>query len=243
MPATIQPKFLQEILERTKDHPLSKNIQMMLVRTMKRALYSETNIGHFGLASTSYTHFTSPIRRYPDLIVHRLLKEFMRHKGSLSNKEIKKYSYLLPKVALHSSEREKIADQAEWDLIDMKKVEYISRHIGDVYEVYITGVTRFGLFVEVPTKMISGLIHISELHDDYYNYDEKTNSLIGERTGKIYRIGDKLEAVVVRADKLRMEVDFVPYVEDELAKYSQQYPNAKIKGLKKNNKISKKRKK
>ena len=214
---------------------------MMLVRTMKRALYSETNIGHFGLASTSYTHFTSPIRRYPDLIVHRLLKEFMRHQGTLSNKEIEKYSELLPRVAQHSSEREKIADQAEWDLIDMKKVEYISRHIGDVYEVYITGVTRFGLFVEVPKKMISGLIHISELQDDYYNYDEKTNSLIGEMTGKVYRIGDKLEAMVVRADKLRIEVDFIPYTEDALEKAAKQYPEAKIKGLKKNNKRNKKR--
>ncbi|PNR96671.1 ribonuclease R [Petrotoga sp. 9PWA.NaAc.5.4] len=225
----INPKVLQDILDKTKNHPLSKNIQMMLVRSMKRAIYSEENIGHFGLASESYTHFTSPIRRYPDLVVHRLLKEFIKHKGNLTQKQIEQYSELLPKIAKHSSERERIADQAEWDLIDMKKVEYISRHKGDVFEVYITGVTKFGLFVEIPVKMISGLIHISELRDDHYNYDEKTNSLIGERTGKTYRIGDKIQAMVVRTDKIRAEVDFVPYEEDELKIFAKEFPEAKIK--------------
>ncbi|PNS01957.1 ribonuclease R [Petrotoga miotherma DSM 10691] len=239
-PQNIHPKVLQEILEKTKNHPLSKNIQMMLVRSMKRALYSEENVGHFGLASSSYTHFTSPIRRYPDLVVHRLLKEFIKYKGTLSKKEIKKYSEMLPEIAKNSSEMERVADQAEWDLIDMKKVEYISRHIGEVFWVYITGVTRFGLFVEIPQKMISGLIHISELSDDYYIYDERDNTLKGERTGNVYRIGDKLQAKVVRADKIGTEVDFIPYTEDDFEKLKKEHPHSKIKVNKKNKKKKKK---
>ncbi|RAO99234.1 ribonuclease R [Petrotoga sp. 9PW.55.5.1] len=235
-PQNIHAKVLQEILEKTKDHPLSKNIQMMLVRSMKRAVYSEENIGHFGLASTSYTHFTSPIRRYPDLIVHRLLKEFIKHQGTLPKKEIKKYGELLPQIAKYCSERERGADQAEWDLIDMKKVEYISRHKGEVFEVYITGVTRFGLFVEIPKKMVNGLIHISELIGDYYIYNDKDNTLVGERTGKTYRIGDKMKAMVVKTDKIRTEVDFIPYndkEEQKSKKTNKKHPNAKIKTKKK----------
>jgi ribonuclease R len=206
----IHSKYIQEILEKTKDHPLKDSVQKLLVRSMQRAMYSDSNIGHFGLASESYTHFTSPIRRYPDLIVHRLLKLYIKNKGTLLKEEIEKYSNLLPEIASSCSKRERVSNEAEWDFRDMKKVEYISKYIGKVYEVVITGVTKFGLFVEISDKMINGLIHISVLND-YFIYNEKDNSLIGERTRKKYKIGDKIKAKVVDADKIKIQIDFEVY--------------------------------
>jgi ribonuclease R len=206
----IHSKYMQEILEKTKDHPLKDSVQKLLVRSMQRAMYSDSNIGHFGLASESYTHFTSPIRRYPDLIVHRLLKLYIKNKGTLLKEEIEKYSNLLPEIASSCSKRERVSNEAEWDFRDMKKVEYISKYIGKVYEVVITGVTKFGLFVEISDKMINGLIHISVLND-YFIYNEKDNSLIGERTRKKYKIGDKIKAKVVDADKIKIQIDFEVY--------------------------------
>jgi len=207
IPKNIHPGILQGILEKVKDHPLRSSVERLLVRSMKRAMYSAENIGHFGLASYAYTHFTSPIRRYPDLVVHRLLKLFLAQGGIFTPDQIEFYSNVLPKIAKHVSKRERIADEAEWDLVAMKKVEYISRHIGEVFDVIVTGVTKFGLFVEIPEKSISGLIHVSTL-DDYYYYDESSNTLIGKRKGKIFRLGDRLKAKVVRADKVRGEIDF-----------------------------------
>lgn len=207
IPKNIHPKVLQEILERTKDHPLHSSIERVLVRSMKRAVYSERNIGHFGLASQAYTHFTSPIRRYPDLIVHRLLRKIIE-KGHFSPEEIERYEKELPKIAQHCSKRERIANEAEWDLLDMKKVEYISYHIGEIFDSVITGVTKFGLFVEIPEKMLSGLVHVSTL-DDYYEYNETQNILVGKHEKRVFRIGDGLKVRAVRADKTTMEVDFV----------------------------------
>lgn len=207
LPQNIHPRILQELLEKTKDHPLRSSIQRLLVRSMKRAIYSPSNVGHFGLASEAYTHFTSPIRRYPDLIVHRLLKMYLETGGAIPKKEIKKLEKYLAKAAVHCSKRERVADEAEWDYEALKKIDYISRHIGEVYDVVVTSVTKFGMFVEIPDKYISGLIHVSTL-DDYYYYDEIKSLLIGKRTGTVYRIGDMLKAKVVRADKVRMEIDF-----------------------------------
>ncbi len=215
----IHPGMLQRLLEKVGDHPLRSSVERLLVRSMKRAMYSPVNIGHFGLASYAYTHFTSPIRRYPDLVVHRLLRMYMRQGGYFTDDQIDRLSEYLPLVAHHSSKRERVADEAEWDLMDMKKVEYISKHIGEVFEVVVTNVTRFGLFVEIPDKNISGLVHISTM-DDYYYFDEKTNTLIGKRTGKVYRLGDVLKAKVVGADKMRLEIDFT-IVPDEGVKIAQ----------------------
>ncbi|AKI96535.1 ribonuclease R [Kosmotoga pacifica] len=212
IPRNVHPKVLQQILEKTKNHPLHLSIERVVVRSMKRAIYSEQNVGHFGLASEAYTHFTSPIRRYPDLVVHRLLKRLMK-KNTFSIEEIERYEEVLPKIADHCSKRERIANEAEWDLLDMKKVEYMSYHIGEYFKAVVTGVTKFGLFVEIPEKMISGLVHISTL-DDYYEFDERANILIGKHRKRTFRIGDELTVQAVRADKTTMEVDFV-IVEEE----------------------------
>ncbi len=208
--ANLHPGMLQKLLEKVGNHPLRSSVERLLVRSMKRAMYSAVNIGHFGLASYAYTHFTSPIRRYPDLVVHRLLKEYL-HRG-FTEKRVDELSQTLPVVAKHCSKRERVADEAEWDLVDMKKVEYISKHIGEVFDVVVTNVTKFGLFVEIPEKSVTGLVHVSTM-DDYYIYDERTNTLIGKRKGKVYRLGDQLKAKVVGANKVRMEIDFV-LVED-----------------------------
>ncbi|KUK02861.1 MAG: Ribonuclease R [Thermotoga sp. 50_1627] len=206
-PKTMHPSILQKMLELVKDHPLRSSVEKLMVRSMKRAMYSFTNIGHFGLASYAYTHFTSPIRRYPDLVVHRLLKLYLAQGNRFTEEQIELYSKLLPKIAQHCSKRERIADEAEWDLLAMKKVEYISKHMDKVFDAVVTNVTRFGLFVEIPDKLISGLVHISTL-DDYYFYDERKNILVGERTGKVFKIGDTLKVRVLRADKIAGEIDF-----------------------------------
>jgi ribonuclease R len=213
-PKTMHPSVLQKVLELVKDHPLRSSVEKLMVRSMKRAMYSPTNIGHFGLASYAYTHFTSPIRRYPDLVVHRLLKLYLKQGNRFTEKQIELYSKLLPKIAQHCSKRERIADEAEWDLLAMKKVEYISKHMDEIFEVVVTNVTRFGLFVEIPDKLISGLVHISTL-DDYYIYDERKNILVGERTGRIFKIGDILKVKVLRADKITGEIDFELAEEEE----------------------------
>ncbi len=213
-PKTVHSSVLQKVLEAVKDHPLRSSVEKLLVRSMKRAIYSASNVGHFGLASFAYTHFTSPIRRYPDLVVHRLLKLYLEQGGKFTPNQIELYSQLLPKIAEHCSKRERVADEAEWDLISIKKVEYISRYMGKVFDVVVTNVTRFGLFVEIPEKLISGLIHISTLND-YYNYDEKKNILIGERSGRIFKIGDLLKAKVVNANKISGEVDFELFEEEK----------------------------
>ena len=207
LPRQVHPKVLQELLEKTKGHQLKNSIQRLLVRSMKRAVYSPSNVGHFGLASEAYTHFTSPIRRYPDLIVHRLLKLYLETNGQISKKELKNLEKYMAKAAVHCSKKERNADEAEWDYEALKKIDYISRHIGETFQVVVTSITKFGMFVEIPEKYISGLIHVSTL-DDYYYYDEQKGMLVGKHTGKVYRIGDVLYAKVVRADKIRMEINF-----------------------------------
>lgn len=207
IPNNINPQVMQQILDKTKDHPLHTSIERLLVRSMQRAIYSDQNIGHFGLASTAYTHFTSPIRRYPDLMVHRLLKDYILN-GHPDKETKEKYEEMLPKITDHCSRRERVANEAEWDLRDMKKIEYMSYRIGETFKTVITDVTKFGLFVEIPEKMINGLVHISTM-DDYYEYNEDSNMLVGKHKKKVYRIGDELKVRVVRADKTTMEIDFV----------------------------------
>ncbi len=204
-PKEMQSSDIQNYLETVQDHPLKSSIQRLVVRSMKRAVYSAQNIGHYGLASENYTHFTSPIRRYPDLIVHRLLKEWIKRVAD--TQPVVYTPEQLAKIAKQSSVRERVSSEAEWDLISLKKVNYVSRNLAELYQVVVTNVAKFGLFVEVPEKLIPGLIPISTL-SDYFLFDEERNLLIGERTGKVYKIGDILEARVKDIDYVRGEIDF-----------------------------------
>jgi ribonuclease R len=179
---------------------------------MKKAEYSKDNIGHFGLASRAYTHFTSPIRRFPDLTVHRLLKKYLVEKD-LSMLTINYYDNYLVDIAEHSSEKEVGSVNAERDVLDMKMAEYMESHIGEIYEGVISTVANFGFFVELP-NLVEGLVHVSSLKGDFYNYVPEKLALIGTNTKKQYRIGDHLTVKVVAASKLTAMIDF-EIVEDK----------------------------
>ena len=190
----IHTRDLQHILERAKGLPQEGVISRILLRSLKKAKYSERNMGHFGLALEDYCHFTSPIRRYPDLIVHRVLTAMIE--GGLEQKLIEKLETQLPDMAEHTSECERKAMEAERAIDDLKKAEYMLDRIGEEYDGIISGVTDFGIFVELPNT-VEGLIKISSLGDDYYAYDEKNYALIGSRTGKRYALGDAVRIKVI----------------------------------------------
>ena len=172
---------------------------------MKKAKYQRENIGHFGLASKYYTHFTSPIRRYPDLLVHRLLRKY------LFDHEIDdKINELEPKIdyiAELSSERELKAVEAEREVDDMKMAEYMEGHIGEEFDGKISGLTNFGIFVELD-NMVEGLVHISAIGDDFFHYNSDIMAIVGDNTKKLYRLGDKLKVKVIRANKQEKQIDF-----------------------------------
>ena len=202
----ITPKTMQKLLNELKDKPEFLILSTLLLRSMKKAEYSKTNIGHFGLASKNYTHFTSPIRRFPDLTVHRLLKKYLIEKD-FSMSTINYLENSLVEIAEHSSERELAATNAERDVNDMKMAEYMESHIGEVYDGIISSVTSFGIFVELP-NLVEGLVHISNIPGDYYEYVPELLSLIGKSTKKTYRIGDKLKVRVIGASKETAQIDF-----------------------------------
>jgi ribonuclease R len=173
---------------------------------MKKAEYSKENIGHFGLASRFYTHFTSPIRRYPDLTVHRLLKKYLIE-NDFSMETIRFLDIDLQKIAEQSSEREVAAVNAEREVDDMKMAEYMEAHIGEEYTGFISGLMNFGIFVQLD-NLIEGLVHISTLKGDYYNYNADIMAIIGESHKKMYRLGDKVKVRVVGASKEAKTIDF-----------------------------------
>jgi ribonuclease R len=201
----IKSKDLQEIIEKFSGKEEEKVVSTMVLRTMKLAKYSNLNIGHFGIASEYYCHFTSPIRRYPDLFIHRIISEYLNKK--LDDKKISKYARLSAKYSEYSSDNERMAEEAERDLDSIKKCEYMSYHIGEEYDGIISSVMSFGLFVELPNT-IEGLVHVENMKDDYYIFDEYNVRLIGERTKKIFKIGDKIKVKVLSSDKLLRRVDF-----------------------------------
>ena len=200
------PKTMQNVLKELDDKPEFKILSSLLLRSMRKAEYSKENIGHFGLASKAYTHFTSPIRRFPDLTVHRLLKKYLVEKD-FSMATINYLNNALVSIAEHSSEREVAAQNAERDVDDMKMAEYMESHIGEIYEGVISSVTSFGFFVELP-NLIEGLVHVNSLKGDYFNYVPELLSLIGNSTKKTYRIGDKVKVKCVGASKERAMIDF-----------------------------------
>jgi len=208
----ITPKGMQRLLNELKDKPEYNILSSLLLRSMKKAEYSKTNIGHFGLASKNYTHFTSPIRRYPDLVVHRLLKTYLIEKD-FSMSTINYLDNVLVNIAEHSSEREVASINAERDVTDMKMAEYMESHIGEEYDGIISSVTNFGFFVELE-NLIEGLVHVNSLKGDYYNYVPELLSLIGKSTKKTYRVGDKIRIKVINASKENALIDF-EIVEDK----------------------------
>ena len=202
----LKPKSLQQILEKSKGKPEQRLINIMLLRSLKQARYSGINFGHFGLASLYYTHFTAPIRRYPDLLVHRVLRKQLRNQ--IDEKQEKKLSKIVEKVAKISSERERIAEEAERETVELKIAEYMASRIGETYDAIVSGVTSFGIFVELDNT-IEGLVHVSNMEDDYYQFNEKNMTLIGERTGKTFRIGDVVKVKVDHVNITERQIDFV----------------------------------
>ena len=196
---------MQSILNELRDKDEFIILSDMLLRSMKKAIYSTNNIGHFGLASKNYTHFTSPIRRFPDLTVHRLLRTYLFEKR-IDLETVNFNAKYLIDVADHSSETEVNAIEAERDVLDMKMAEYMESHIGEEYEGIISGVTNFGLFVEL-NNLIEGLVHISTL-DGFFTYVPELLSLISNDKRKKYRIGDKVKIVVTNANKNQGIIDF-----------------------------------
>lgn len=203
----LKPLHLQKALAKAKGTPEETLINTVLLRTMKQARYSEENLGHFGLAAETYTHFTSPIRRYPDLIVHRILKADMR--GRLNDEAyVDKLVGKLPEAAAHCSRRERVAMDAERDVVAMLKLAFMKDKAGEVYNGIITGVVQFGFFVQLSEYFVEGLVHVSTLADDYYHYAEKLHCLRGERKKRMYRIGDQVTVRVDRVDEVRKRMDF-----------------------------------
>lgn len=206
-PNDIHPLELQKVLERVKGEKEEMVISKLMLRSMKQAKYDPVSIGHFGLSTDFYTHFTSPIRRYPDLIVHRLIRTYLLN-GNLSDKTLRKWKKLLPDIAKHTSEMERAAVDTEREVDDLKKAEYMSDKIGEEYTGIISSVTSFGLFVELENT-VEGLVHVSYMTDDYYHYSDRHHALIGEMTGKVFRIGDEVNIKVMNVNMEEHVVDFV----------------------------------
>ena len=203
--AGVQPKALQEILEKVKGKDEEPVLSKLLLRSMMQARYAPENIGHFGLAASYYTHFTSPIRRYPDLQIHRIIKEFLN--GKIDDQRTKKLLPIVTEVSKQASEMERVAVDAERELDALKKAEYMANHLGEEFQGIISSVTNFGLFVELPNT-IEGLIHITSLYDDYYVYDERFMKLRGEHSGKVFSLGEKINVVVSNVNLDSREIFF-----------------------------------
>ncbi|MCM3004501.1 ribonuclease R [Priestia koreensis] len=203
----VHPRALQELLEEVHGNPEEMVVSTVMLRSMKQARYAPDSLGHFGLSTEFYTHFTSPIRRYPDLIVHRLIRTYLIE-GKVDENTRAKWAELLPEIAEHSSNMERRAVDAERETDDMKKAEYMADKVGEVFDGIISSVTNFGVFVELENT-VEGLIHVSDLTDDYYRYDDRQYAMIGERTGNVLRIGDEITVRVVDVNKEERSVDFV----------------------------------
>jgi ribonuclease R len=201
----VKPKHFQKLIDRIHGRPEERPIAALMLRTMQKARYDAVSLGHFGLAADEYTHFTSPIRRYPDLVVHRMLRE--SRQGPIPDARRDELEEDLPEVARHTSEMERRADEAERELLQWKKVRFMADKVGDEYEGYVTGVAPYGLFVELIEHYVEGLVHISSMADDYYRFIEQQHVLRGENTKKVYRLGDKVLVQVVRVDMERRQVD------------------------------------
>lgn len=201
----VKPKMLQNVLKEVAGKPEEEMVQVMMLRSMQQAKYSDEELGHFGLGAPYYTHFTSPIRRYPDDTVHRLIKWY--HEHGKDEKSKAHWRDKLPEIAEHTSVTERRGIDTERDVDSMKKAEYMEDHIGETFDAVVSSVMKFGLFVELPNT-VEGLIHISVMNDDYYEYSEKHLALIGRKTHRIFQIGQPVQVKLLRVDKDLREVDF-----------------------------------
>ena len=203
--SSISPKQLQDALKAVEGQPIEQVVSTMMLRSMQQAKYSEEPMGHYGLAAEDYTHFTSPIRRYPDLMIHRLIHLYL--KGKPSPKTIDQLEIQLPEIAIHSSQMERRAVDAERETDALKKAEYMQDKVGEEFEAMISSITSFGIFVALPNT-VEGLITLQSLTDDYYVFNQQHLMLIGERTGKVYRIGQKVTVQLIKVDVEAREIDF-----------------------------------
>ena len=210
----IYPTEFSKVLEQAKDTPEEKIVSNLVLRTLKVAEYDAENKGHFGIASKYYCHFTSPIRRYPDLFIHRIISKYLENNYMMDEEEKEEYFKLAENDARQSTEREKIATQVERDSIDIKKAEYMEGKIGEEYDGIISGVTQFGVFVELENT-VEGLIRFENLGDEYFEYDPDRKTLIGERTKVVFKIGDKIKIRVIEANKQEKRISFERIIEEE----------------------------
>lgn len=202
----IHPQALQQVLDKVRGEQEEMVISKLMLRSMKQAKYDPVSVGHFGLATDFYTHFTSPIRRYPDLIVHRLIRTYLINQ-KVDRQTQTYWKEQLPEIAKHTSEKERTAVDAERETDELKKAEYMQNKIGETFDGVISSVTGFGLFVELENT-VEGLVHVSDLTDDYYHYDERSYAMIGERTGTVFRIGDAITVKVTNVNIEEHAVDF-----------------------------------
>jgi len=207
----IHPKELQKLLEKIDGTPEEALISRLTLRSMKKANYTVESTGHFGLACEYYCHFTSPIRRYPDLQIHRIIKEYLR--GRMKNERIQHYSQILPDVATQTSKLERRADEAERETDKLKKAQYMEERIGSIYEGVISGITSWGFYVELPNT-VEGLVHVSSIPGDYYTYDENTYEMVGQATGRRFKLGEKIKIQVNGCDRMSRTIDFILPTED-----------------------------
>ena len=208
----VHPKELQKLLVNIEGTEEEALISRLTLRSMRQAKYMPVCTGHFGLAAKYYTHFTSPIRRYPDLQIHRIIKENLH--GRLTEKRIAHYDRILSGVSIQCSSAERRAEEAERETIKMKKCEYMAKRIGEVFEGVISGVTNWGFYVELPNT-VEGLVHVNELQGDYYVFNEEAMELRGETGGKVYKLGQKIAVAVAGTDKLTRTIDFIPTEDGE----------------------------
>ena len=201
----VRPKEIQKLLGKVDGTPEEALISRLALRSMKQARYSTENTGHFGLAAKYYTHFTSPIRRYPDLQIHRIIKDNLR--GRLGEARISHYAEILPETAAQCSMKERTAEEAEREVVKLKKAEYMRERIGEEYDGVISGVTRWGLYVEL-ANTVEGLVHVADMRDDHYEFVEQDYELVGVHTGRTYKLGQSVRVRVTDADKIQRTVNF-----------------------------------